>query len=183
MLPALNVRGIRVGNVRELAANAIPTEAAASFDFRLVPNQTPEHVRALVEAHVRKQGYFVTSDSVTEAVRLAHPKVARLAWDAGGYPASRTSMDLPFSRALLRAVSEGAAKPPLAVPTLGGSGPTYLFEKVMKVPMLVFPIANYDNNQHAFNENIRIGNLWDGIEHFASIMARVGKEWDTRPVP
>src|SRR5678816_677935 len=35
MQPALNVRGIKVGGVRELAANAIPTEASASIDFRL----------------------------------------------------------------------------------------------------------------------------------------------------
>ena len=47
MLPALNVRGIKVGGVRELAANAIPTEASASIDFRLVPNQTPERVKEI----------------------------------------------------------------------------------------------------------------------------------------
>jgi acetylornithine deacetylase/succinyl-diaminopimelate desuccinylase-like protein len=182
MRPALNVRGIRVGNVKELAANAISPEAYASFDFRLVPDQSPDRVRQLVEAHIRSQGYFVTHDSVTEAVRLAHPKIARLRWESG-YPASRTSMDLPFSRALLRVVGEGAPKPPLAVPTMGGSGPTYLFERVMKVPMLVLPIANFDDNQHAFDENLRLGNLWDGIETFASLVARLGHEWDAKPVP
>jgi hypothetical protein len=33
------------------------------------------------------------------------------------------------------------------------------------------PIAKYDNNQHAENENIRLQNLWDGIENYASLMA------------
>lgn len=182
MHPALNVRGIRVGNVGDLAANAISTEAQASFDFRLVPNQTPERVRQLVEAHIRAQGFFVTHDSVTAAMRLAHPNVAHLRWE-GGYPASRTSMDLAFSRALLRVIGEGVREPPLAVPTMGGSGPTYLFERVLNVPMVVLPIANFDDNQHAFDENLRLGNLWDGIETYASLIARIGHEWDARPVP
>ena len=63
MLPALNVRGIRVGAVRELAANAIPTQASASIDFRLVPDQKPERVRELVEAHLRSRGYHVVHDT------------------------------------------------------------------------------------------------------------------------
>jgi len=32
------------------------------------------------------------------------------------------------------------------------------------------PVANYDNNQHAENESIRLQNLWDGIETFAALM-------------
>jgi acetylornithine deacetylase/succinyl-diaminopimelate desuccinylase-like protein len=38
------------------------------------------------------------------------------------------------------------------------------------VPTITVPIANYDNNQHAENENIRLQNLWDGIEIYASLM-------------
>src|SRR6185503_11669117 len=122
MLPALNVRGIRVGGVRETGSNTIASEAYASFDFRLVPDQSPERVRQLVEAHIRSQGYFVTSDSVTMALRLAHPRVARVEWESG-YPASRAPMDGPFGRAVLTALADGAAAPPLLVPTFGGSGP------------------------------------------------------------
>ena len=55
MLPALNLRGIRGGGVGATASNTIPTDATASIDFRLVPHQTPEHVRQLVEAHARAQ--------------------------------------------------------------------------------------------------------------------------------
>jgi hypothetical protein len=32
------------------------------------------------------------------------------------------------------------------------------------------PIANHDNNQHNYNENIRIQNLWDGIELIAALL-------------
>jgi acetylornithine deacetylase/succinyl-diaminopimelate desuccinylase-like protein len=182
MLPALNVRGIKVGAVRELAANAIPTEASASIDLRLVPNQKPERVKQLVEAHLKSRGYYIVRETPDSATRVAHPKIVRVEWD-GGYAATRAPMDIPFSRALLAAASSGAAKPPLAVPMLGGSLPTSTFEHVLGVPLVVLPIANYDNNQHAFNENIRLQNLWDGIELFAAVMARVGHEWKESAVP
>ena len=182
MQPALNIRGIRVGAVRELAANAIPTEASASIDFRLVPNQKPERVRELVEAHLRSRGYHVVHETPDSATRLAHPRIVRTEWE-GGYAATRASMDIPFSRALVAAASSGAPVPPLAVPTLGGSLPTSTFEQVLGVPLVILPIANYDNNQHAANENLRFQNLWDGIELFAAVMARLGHEWRESPVP
>jgi len=177
MLPAINVRGMRVGAVGDQAANVIPTEAQASLDFRLVPNQMPERVRQLVNAHIIRQGYFVTSDSVTSAMRLAHPKIARVRWSSGGYPATRASMDQPFVRAVVRAVADGAGTPPLLLPTMGGSLPLYVFEQVLRVPVIVLPIANFDNNQHAANENLRIQNLWDGIEVYAGLMGRIGEYW------
>jgi len=74
--PALNLRGIAAGNVGEKASNSIPTEARASIDFRLVPNQTPQHVRELVEQHVTKQGFFIVRDTPDAATRAAHPNEA-----------------------------------------------------------------------------------------------------------
>src|SRR5438445_333347 len=47
MLPAFNLRGMRVGGVRETGSNTIATTAYASFDLRLVPAQTPAHVQQL----------------------------------------------------------------------------------------------------------------------------------------
>ncbi len=182
MLPAFNVRGIRVGGVRETGSNTISTEAFASFDLRLVPDQKPERIQRLVEAHVRKQGYFVTRDSATAAVLLAHPKVARIEW-RDGYPASRAPLDGPFGQAVLAALSDGAKERPLSVPTSGGTGPTYLFNQILGVPMISLPIANYDNNQHAADENLRVGNLWDGIETYAALLAGMGRTWGARPVP
>jgi len=182
MLPALNVRGIRVGGVRETGSNTIATEAFASFDLRLVPNQKPEHVRDLVEAHIRKQGYFIVHDSATLAQRLTHARVARVEWEAG-YPPQRAPLDGPFGRAVLAALNDGAPMPLLALPTSGGSGPSYLFEQVLHAPVISLPIANYDDNQHAANENLRIQNLWNGIETYAALLAGIGERWNPRPVP
>ncbi len=59
MLPGLNLRGIESGRVGEKASNTIPTEARASIDFRLVPNETPESIKPLVERHLEAQGYTI----------------------------------------------------------------------------------------------------------------------------
>jgi hypothetical protein len=36
--------------------------------------------------------------------------------------------------------------------------------------VIVVPIANHDDNQHSFNENLRVQNLWDGIELMAGLL-------------
>lgn len=182
MMPALNVRGIRVGGVQETGANVISTEAFASFDIRLVPDQRPDHIREVVERHIRNQGYQIVQDAPDSATRARYPRIARLEWESG-YPAQRAPMDGDFAKALLAALSDGAPESPLAVPTLGGSGPGYLFTEVLGAPVATLPLANYDNNQHAANENLRLGNLWDGIEMYAGLLVRLGREWGTRVVP
>ena len=106
----------------------------------------------------------------------SNAKVVRLEWE-GGYPSVRTLMDLAVSRAVLGVVSEAIGAPVLALPTLGGSLPLNTFAEVLKVPLITVPIVNHDNNQHAKDENLRLQNLWDGIEVFAALMARLGPAW------
>jgi acetylornithine deacetylase/succinyl-diaminopimelate desuccinylase-like protein len=168
--PALNVRGILAGHVGTQAANVIVPEAAASIDFRLVPDETPESVRKKVEAFVKSQGYFVVAEAPDAAT---HAKIARLDWE-GGYPPARTSMDLPFSKAVIAAAERAAEAEVVKMPTLGGSIPMYLFQNGGRTPVVGVPIANHDDNQHAANENLRIQNLWDGIELYATLFAELG---------
>jgi acetylornithine deacetylase/succinyl-diaminopimelate desuccinylase-like protein len=175
LLPALNVRGISGGQVGDAAANVIVAEASASIDFRLVPNQTPEGVRRRVEQHVERQGYFIVRQPPDEATRLAHEQIALLAWDnEGSYPAQRTPLDNPLGKRVIRVVEEMAGAPIVVAPTLGGSAPEYLLQGTSNTPVVGVPIANYDNNQHAANENLRLQNLWDAIEIFAGLIVLQG---------
>ena len=173
MLPALNVRGLDFGAVGEHARNVIPTEAKASFDFCLVPNQTSAHLRELVTKHIEGQGYFVTAGPVTREMRLSHPRIAQVVWGDGAYPADRVSMTSPAAHALIKATSDDG-KPPILVPTSGGSSPNYAFTQALHVPVINVPIANYDDNQHAADENLRLQNLRNGIELYTQIFARLG---------
>jgi acetylornithine deacetylase/succinyl-diaminopimelate desuccinylase-like protein len=176
LAPALNVRGLDGGPVGSRAANVIPVLATASLDFRLVPDQTPARVREVVEAHVRGQGYHVVHEEPTLEVRMRHTRVARIQWEQG-YPGIRTDMDTPFSRAVMRVTRAATNDQVVAIPMLGGSLPMYLFAEILRAPLVIVPIVNHDNNQHAANENLRIGNLRDGIELYGQLLARLGAEW------
>ena len=79
-------------------------------------------------------------------------------------------MELPIARAIAKAVADGAGGPIVRLPTLGGSAPFYLFSDVLKVPTIGLSLVNFDNNQHGPNENVRIKNIWDGIETMAAIL-------------
>ena len=176
MQPALNVRGLLAGNIGAKAQNAIPTTAAASLDFRLVPDQKPERVQALVEQFIRDQGFFIVSQTPDLDTRRIHAKVIQLKWGEG-YPAARTSMQDPSVQPIIAAIEETLGGPILRVPMLGGSIPMYLFSDELKTPVMGWPIANHDNNQHGANENLRLQNLWDGIEIFAGILAGTERNW------
>jgi acetylornithine deacetylase/succinyl-diaminopimelate desuccinylase-like protein len=172
MRPALNIRGIRTGQVGEAAANAIPPEAQVSFDFRLVPDQTPAAVRRKVEQFLQAKGWTVVSTEPDAATRLAHPRIVRLQWEAG-YPALRSDMSSPAAKAVILAASKAAGAPVVVMPMSGGSVPLYTFADNFHVPIICLPIVNHDNNQHAANENLRLQNLWDGIDVYAALLAEL----------
>ncbi len=169
-LPSLNVRGMSSARTGAAASNVIPASATATIDIRLVKGITVENAAERVLAHIRAQGYWVTQTEPDAAARMAHPKVARVTVAPGGYNASRTSMDLPISRLVLR-TAEQAMGPVVKLPTMGGSVPLFMINEILGAPTITTPIANHDNNQHSFNENLRIQNLWDGIELLGALLA------------
>jgi acetylornithine deacetylase/succinyl-diaminopimelate desuccinylase-like protein len=79
-------------------------------------------------------------------------------------------MDLPISIAVVSAVQATSTQPIVRLPTAGGSLPLSIITDHLRTTTMTVPIANYDNNQHAENENLRLQNLWDGIETWAAVM-------------
>jgi acetylornithine deacetylase/succinyl-diaminopimelate desuccinylase-like protein len=171
LAPALNLRGIAGGHVGSQAANAIPVDARASIDFRLVPAQTPERVRERVEKHIAARGFHIVRDVPDAATRAAHPKILRVQWGSG-YPAARTALDLPLSRTMADVMAAAKGTRPVLLPSLGGSVPMYVFQR-NGTAVIGLPIANHDNNQHAANENLRVENLWDAIELFTALFSNL----------
>jgi acetylornithine deacetylase/succinyl-diaminopimelate desuccinylase-like protein len=53
---------------------------------------------------------------------------------------------------------------------MGGSLPLAEIERPLGTRTIVIPIANHDDRQHSANENLRIQNLWDGIELMAALL-------------
>jgi acetylornithine deacetylase/succinyl-diaminopimelate desuccinylase-like protein len=169
LLPSLTVRGLESGNVGPLARNVIPATATAALGIRLVKGNDPEHMLDLVEAHIRTQGYHIVRADPSLETRLQHQRIAKVA-RGDGYPAARTSMDVPIARQILVAAERASSSRLVVMPALGGSLPLYLFTDMLGAPALIVPVANHDNNQHAANENLRIGNLWYAIDLYGAIL-------------
>jgi len=170
LLPSLTVKGMASGNVGALTRNVIPSTAVAELGIRLVQGNDPDHMLDLVEAHIAAQGFTVTHQEPDLAFRQTHRNVARVERN-GGYPAARTSMDEPLARQVIAAATRAAGgETPLLVPGLGGSLPLYLFTGLLGKPAVIVPIANHDDNQHAPDENLRLANLWYGVDLMTAIL-------------
>jgi acetylornithine deacetylase/succinyl-diaminopimelate desuccinylase-like protein len=169
-VPSLNVRGMASSRIGAQASNVIPASASASIDMRLVKGIDHKVAAARLTEHIRKQGYFVVDHDPDPDTLMSHPKVAKVVEREGGYNAERTSMDLPISQLVIR-TADSVRGPVVKLPTMGGSVPLYMVSEILQVPTITVPIANHDNSQHSFNENIRIQNLWDGIELMAAMLA------------
>lgn len=74
-----------------------------------------------------------------------------------------------MAQEIVGAVEDVSEDDIILYPTFGGSLPLFHFTEVMDTPIVIVPIANHDNNQHAPDENIRIGNIWYGVEIYSSI--------------
>jgi len=169
-LPSMNINGISSGDVGALARNVIPTTASAVLDLRLVKgNDHQRQVQRLID-HVRKQGFHVIDHDPTNDERKQHPLIAKVTARSGGYNAERTRMDLPVSISVINAVQSTSNEPIVKLPTAGGSLPLSIITDHLRTVTITVPIVNYDNNQHAENENLRLQNFWDGIETMAAVM-------------
>lgn len=168
--PSLNINGMSSGDVGALARNIIPTTATAVLDLRLVKGNDYQRQVQRLRDHIRKQGFYIVEREPTPEERLKHPLIAKVIHRSGGYNAERTRMDLPISLAVVAAVQSTSADRIVKLPTSGGSLPLSIITENLKTVTIIVPIANYDNNQHAENENIRLQNLWEGIETYAALM-------------
>ena len=169
-LPSLNINGMRSGNVGDQATNMIAESATAVLDIRLVVGNDPQRQYQKLLAHVRSNGYYVIDREPTAEERLAHPLIATMFAKPGSYAAARTPMDDPFARSIAKAVRAASDQPIVELPTSGGSLPLSIISEALGTRSIVVGIANYDNNQHAANENLRLGNFWDGIDLYGALL-------------
>ena len=168
--PSLNVRGMRSAWVGGETRTIVPDVAIAELDLRLVHDIRPgRQVERLVD-HIREQGFHIVGDDPDATLRAQYPMLAKISQGEFGYPSARTSMDLPVSQAVVERLREAFGTEPVALPTTGGSVPIYAFTDALGLPTILVPTVNHDNNQHSPNENLKISNLWKGIEILAVLL-------------
>src|SRR5262245_47926759 len=168
--PSLNVRGMSSASVGDKAANIIPHQATADFDLRTTPETPPEYLFGLLQKHVEAQGYHLVKGPPTDEERASFDKLATLTL-GGGSRAVRTPLDAPIGKWAYAALQQGTpGAKPVRIRMMGGSVPTDSLVEVLGAPFVIVPLVNGDNNQHTFDENVRIGHYLDGIRAITAML-------------
>ncbi len=167
--PALNIQGITSAGVGKEMRNVIPHAATAGIGLRMAKGDDFRRLQDRVIEHIRARGYHVMEQDPDMETRLRYPRICKVT-RASGYNGVRAPMDSEIARKVLAAV-ESARGEVVRLPILGGSLPIAPIFERLRAPVIIVPIANHDNNQHGHNENIRLENLWDGIETMAALLA------------
>ena len=154
--PTLTINGIHGGYGGPGSKTALPHEAVAKCDIRLVANQSAEDIFTKVKAHVQR-----------------HAPEVEVVFQ-GAMDPSKTPLDSPYAEPLARAITAAQGEEPLLVPALGGSLPEYVFTKILGIPAFTVPYANADEANHAPNENIEVERFFMGIKTGAAMLAYLG---------
>jgi len=168
--PSLNVRGMAAASVGDKASNIIPHQAIADLDLRTTPETSPEYLFGLLQDHVRAQGYHLIPGPPSDEDRATYDKLATLRMAATSR-AARTPLDSPLGKwvyAALQHTSDRGA--PVRIRMTGGTVPTDSLVEVLGVPFVIVPLVNGDNNQHTFDENMRVGHYVEGIRALAGML-------------
>jgi acetylornithine deacetylase/succinyl-diaminopimelate desuccinylase-like protein len=145
--PTFEVNGMISGFTGEGAKTVIPAVASAKVSMRLVPDQDPDKIGDLFVAYVKK----VTPPTVELKITRMH----------GGKP-WMTEFDSPFIQAAGRAIEQGFGKRPVFMRE-GGSIPVVsTFQEVLGIPTVLFGIGLPDENSHAPDEHLDLGNFYSG---------------------
>jgi len=160
--PTFEVNGLLAGFTGEGAKTVLPAVAMAKVSMRLVANQDPDTIARLFEAYVRK----VSPKTVELKVTRMH----------GGKP-WMTSYDNPFVQAAGRAIEKGFGQKPVFTRE-GGSIPVVsTFQEELGLPSVLFGVGLPDENAHAPNEKLDLGNFHNGIIASAILYQEIaGKE-------
>ena len=159
--PTCEVNGFLTGYTGEGAKTVLPAKAMAKVSFRLVPDQCPENVRGLLEAHLEE----VTPPGI-EIELLEHH--GGLPWKAevGGrlFEAAATALEEAFGT---RPVLVGE----------GGSIPIVVeFERILEAPALLVGFALPGANMHAPDEWFPLENFEKGIVALVRLYRELGRK-------
>jgi acetylornithine deacetylase/succinyl-diaminopimelate desuccinylase-like protein len=175
--PSLNVQGFQSLFVGAFSRNAVPDIAVAELDLRLVSGNDPARQVEKLVRHIEKQGYTVVRDEPDSATRVNTPRLVRVEY-GGGYAAGRTPLSSAPARGLMASLETVGLGDPVISPTMGGSGPAWVYTEILGAPFVVVPTVNHDNNQHAKNENVRLGHVFRAVEILAATASA-----NVRPIP
>jgi acetylornithine deacetylase/succinyl-diaminopimelate desuccinylase-like protein len=169
--PSLNIRGLSSAWVGNESRTIIPPTATAELALRLVKESDPERLVGLIREHIEEQGYLVIDREPTDEEREAYPRIISFTYDVS-YGAFRSDFDAPPGRMARAGLEHLNGEPPILIRTMGGSIPIAPIIDALDLPAATVPTVNIDNNQHSPNENLRLGNFFEGIAMLMAVLSQ-----------
>ena len=168
--PSLNIRGLQSAYVGTGARTIIPATALAEIDIRLVPESDPEAIIQRIRNHIEAQGFTVIDSLPTDAERMTYKKLVRMRHKIA-YGAFRTDLNAPIANWLRIQMQRAGFNDLVELRLMGGSIPIAPFVTALGIDAVIIPTVNADNNQHSPNENIRLGNYYEGIQTMLGLLS------------
>ena len=162
------MQGLASASVGEKSANIVPHQAVAELDLRTTPEADAAYLVELLKQHVLAQGYHLVEGEPTDQERQAFPKLARLKVGLAAQ-AARQPAATPVVRWAGAALA-GTGSEPVRIRMMGGTVPTHEIVTPLSMPFVLVPLVNADNNQHAFDENLRLGNYLSGMKTLLALL-------------
>lgn len=161
--PSLNINGIRSAWVGEQSRTIVPSEAEARLDIRTVPESDPDKLIELLKKHIIKEGFHIINGEPQKDDRSKYNKFINFDYNYS-YPSFRTDINSAAGKWLRKIILSAHKTEPVIIQQTGGSIPIAHFINGLNINAVILPTVNHDNNQHSPNENLRMGNYFDGIK-------------------
>lgn len=147
--PTIELNGLHGGYGGEGGKTVIPSSAHAKISCRLVPDQQPQEIAALVSGHLRR--------NLPPGVEL-HIEVR-----PGGSPAYRIAADHPGLAVARAVLGQLYGREPASV-LIGGTLPvSEIFARVLGIDTVYFSFSTADEDFHAPNEFLRLSSFRNGL--------------------
>lgn len=172
--PSFTIRGLAAAGVGDKVAGIIPDRAVAEIDIRSTVEAPSAWLVDLVRSHIRKQGYLLIDGEPTDEQRQQYDKIVRLKVGLSS-EGVRQPIDSPIGRwvyAGLANANDGpdAAVLPVRLRMMGATVPTHEIVTPLNMPFVLVPVVNADNNQHTFDENLKMNNYLTGMRSMLGLL-------------
>ena len=156
--PTCTICGITSGYQGPGLKTVLPAKASAKIDFRLVPDQKPEDVLNQLRDYLDVNGF--------NDVTITY---------LGGEAPARTDPDDTFIQLVVDSATEVYGKPMQIMPMTGGSGPNYIVQQALQIPIATLGVGYPEGNAYAPNENIRLNDYIKAARHLVRVLDAFGR--------
>jgi acetylornithine deacetylase/succinyl-diaminopimelate desuccinylase-like protein len=151
--PTCNIAGIQSGYTSAGSKTVLPNDAFVKLDFRLVYDQKSDDLIRKLKKYLVQKGF--------DDIQM---------FKLGAVEPSKTDTNAKIVKAATKAAEDVYKKKPAIFPNMWGSGPDFVFTKLLKLQSVWTGCSPAYANIHAPNEFTAIKNVLDGVCYSSMII-------------